>query len=371
MASVGVDFHVFDGIFQGSRSHIVGIFSEAVSLAEDIDFIFFLHDVEQLKRDYPTFVRPNVRLVEMRGGGLSRLVFRLALLQRRYSLDLLHTQYRVPLIPMGPCACTIHDVLFESHPQYFSRSFSIQSRLTFRLAAKVSKLLFTVSEFSKREICSRYGVDASAVHVIHNGVDRQKFFPGSQGEHVLEEFGLCAGGYLLTVGRLEPRKNHVRLIEAYSLLGSSAPPLVVVGQRDFSFAKVFQAVSHFGVADRVIFLEDVDDKTLPVLMRNSRLFVFPSIAEGFGMPVLEALASGVPVVTSNSTSLVEISGDAALLVDPMSSESIAAGMRRVLGDDALAGELRSKGVAQARNFEWRDSARTLVEAYRGYFANVG
>src|SRR6185312_16407796 len=241
------------------RSHVLGLYKEAVALAPDLHFKFFLTDCARLRSEHPEFCRENVDLEYMPSmPGLARLVFALPYLRRRHRIDLLHTQYRIPFAPLGPCACTIHDVLFEDYPEYFSKPFVWQSRLTFRLAAKRSKLLFTVSEYSRRQIAQCYGFER------------------------LSELGLQSSGYLLMVGRLEPRKNHARLIEAYSLLGPGAPPLVCVGQRDFGFDAAISAASRFGVQERVHFLEAVADDLLPVLMRHARLFVFAAVAEGFG-----------------------------------------------------------------------------------------
>ena len=367
---IGVDFHTFDGIFQGSRSHVLGIFRETIKLAPDLDFVFFLDNPEQLKSEHPDFIAPNVRLARMpHRTGLIRLGWQLPWMQMREKLDLLHTQYRLPFVPLGPCACTIHDVLFESHPEYFSKSFTLQSKLTFRLAAKFARLLFTVSEYSRAELTSRYGLAPAEIKVLYNGVDRARFFPGRAGAELIASLGLVPGGYVLTVGRLEPRKNHVRLIEAYARLGDSAPPLVCVGQRDFGYAAALEAASRFGIRDRVHFLENVGDGVLPALMRNACLFVFPAIAEGFGMPVAEALASGVPVVTSGTTSLPEVAGRAAVLVDPLDVESIHQGMAKVLGDAGLAGRMVTEGGTQILKFNWTESARKLVESYRDFFAD--
>jgi glycosyltransferase involved in cell wall biosynthesis len=366
---IGVDFHTFDGIFQGSRSHVIGLFREVIKLAPEIDFVFFLGNPDRLVSSYPEFRAPNVRLVKMpHRPGPVRLAFQLPWLQWREKLDLLHTQYRLPFFPMGPCACTIHDVLFESHPEYFPRFFTLQSKLTFRAAAHFASLLFTVSEYSRNEISIRYGIDKSRIGILYNGVDTSRFFSGNHGEALLEPFGLARGEYILMVGRLEPRKNHVRLIEAYARLGNGVPPLVCVGQRDFGYAAALEAANRLGVSSRVHFLENIGDEVLPALMRNSRLVAFPAIAEGFGMPVAEALASGVPVVTSNSTSMPEVAGGAAVLVDPLDINSIASGLAKVLADPELSACLVANAQQQVAKFNWKTSAQTLVNAYRGHFA---
>lgn len=364
---VGVDFHTFDGIYQGSRSHILGLFKEAILLAPDIEFFFFLNSTEQLLNEYPEFGNPNVTLVKMPSrSSLWRLAVQLPLLRKKYAIDLLHTQYRLPFFSFGPCACTIHDVLFESHPEYFSRFFTWQSKLSFRLAAYFSTLLFTVSDYSKKQISQRYSVDPAKIQVIYNGVDFTRFHPGDLGRERLAEVGLEAGEYILNVGRLEPRKNHVRLIEAYAKLKGDVPPLICVGQRDFGYDQALSLVDRLGVQDRVKFLEHVDDRLLPILMRHAKFFVFPAIAEGFGMPVAEALASGVPVLTSNTTSMPEVAGAAAVLVDPIDIDSIAAGMNQLLTNAAFSGQLVKKGLQHVERFDWRHSASVLVKSYRTY-----
>lgn len=364
---VGIDFHTYDGIYQGSRSHILGLYKAAITMAPDIEFFFFLENIENLKLEHPEFSSKNVQLIKTKNrSGLIRFALQLSLLQLSHKLDLLHTQYRIPLIPLAPCACTIHDILFESHPEYFKKTFSLQSKLTFRLAARASKLLFTVSNFSKNEIEDKYGIPSDKIQVTHNGVDFRRFYPGTDGATDVIKLGLTPNNYILTIGRLEPRKNHARLIEAYSKSGNHLPPLVCIGQRDFNYDQAILSAKTFGVENRVYFLENIDDAVLPALIRNSSLFIFPSIAEGFGMPVLEALASGVPVITSNTTSLPEVAGEAAILVNPLCIDSISTGIKKLLNDTDLISNLKISGPIQAQKFDWHRSAEILINSYRQF-----
>lgn len=370
---LGVDFHVWDGIFQGSRSHLIGLYRAAIVQAPDIDFIFFLDQPDQLREAHAEFAAPHVRLVRMPPRPAPwRLGWQLPRLQRRHRIDLLHMQYRlpfpVPFVAAGPCACTIHDVLYETHPQFFPRSFVWQSRLTGRSAARRSALLFTVSEYSRDEIVRLYGVPQQAVAITHNGVDFERFKPGEAGAEAVRGLGLEPGNYLLTLGRLEPRKNHVTLLRAYAGLGTMAPPLVIVGQRDFSHAAVFDEMQRLNLGARVRLLERVDDDTLPAVLRHARLFVYPAFAEGFGMPVAEAMASGVPVITSNTTSLPEVAGEGALLVDPGSAQALGAAMARVLADPELHAHLVQAGLRQVQQFNWQRSAAVFIAALRRHFA---
>jgi glycosyltransferase involved in cell wall biosynthesis len=367
---IGVDFHTWDGIFQGSRSHVLGVYREAIRQAPDITFVFFLHGIESLRDAYPEFRAKNVELVKVRHmPGLARLVFQLSWLQVAHKIDILHTQYRIPLIPLGKTACTIHDVLFETHPQYFSKSFVLQSQITFRMAAKFANALFSVSHFSKSELARLYGVAPERVEVTYNGVDTRRFHPAPGGEDLVQGLGLVPGQYMLTVGRLEPRKNQAALIRAWNGLGPSAPPLVIVGQRDFSFGDVFAALEEVEDKSRVILLDRVSDEALPAVIRHAALFVYPAFAEGFGMPVAEAMASGVPVVTSNTTSLPEVAGAGAVLVDPTSVQSIQSGMARALANEGVRQDLVRAALVHVAQFDWAASASVLVQRFRAMMAN--
>lgn len=368
---VGVDFHVWDGIFQGSRSHLLGLYRCAVRQAPDIEFVFFLDGVESLRASCEEFSLPNVTLVRMRRRpGMVRLALQLPWLQWRHRIDLMHLQYRLPPVTLRPCACTIHDVLFESHPQFFEPRFVWQSRLTSRAAVRRAAVLLTVSQFSRAEMARIYGIDELTVAVTFNAVDKARFNAGSQGTDDVRALGLVPGGYVLTVGRLEPRKNHLTLLEAYARLGPDAPPLVIVGQRDFGYAPLFAAIQRHGLQARVRLIENVSDAYLPAVMRHAQVFVYPAFAEGFGMPVLEALASGVPVITSNTTSLPEVAGDAALLVSPESVDEVYAALQRLLRDPALRADLAQAGIAQAQRFSWDTSASVLLSAMRSFFAQA-
>lgn len=369
---LGVDFHTFDGIYQGSRSHLLGLYREAVAMATDIDFVFFLANPDLLLAAYPEFTRPNVHLASMASRpGLWRLTWQLAALQRRHRLDLLHVQYRLPLLPAGPCICTIHDVLFETHPQYFSRSFVQMARWSARHAVRHARLTLTVSDYSRRQIAKHYGIDAERVVLTPNAVDRTRFHLPLAGAAaaldaaILRRWDLVSGGYICMLGRLEPRKNHASLVRAYAALPPGASPLVIVGQRDFAYESVFTLIQDLGLRQRVRILEDVDDESLPAVLRHARVMAYPSQAEGFGMPVLEALASGVPVITSTTTSLPEVAGAAAWLVDPSDVDALSRALREAIDEPPAVRQARiASGLAQAARFGWADAAASLLSAVR-------
>ena len=363
MKRVGVDFHVVDGIFQGSRTHVLEIFSRVFRICPDIEFYLFLEQVEMLRELLPDFSRPNVNLVRMvHANPIKRLCIQLPAFQKRFELDLLHTQYISPMPSFCKTVITVHDILFESHPQYFSPLFNLRSKLLMRASAARAAHIFTVSEYSKKEISSRYKVDSKNITVIYNGADRQRFYSGGDGVQVIEDKGLRSGGYILTVGRLEPRKNHISLINAYAQLDTDIP-LVIIGQHHFGCQQIETRISELGLTSRVLLLDSIPDADLASFYRHAKFFVYPTWAEGFGMPVIEAMASGIPVITSNTTSLPEIAGNAALLISPEDVPSLRDAMSRLLGSDVLRCELNLQGLIRAESFEWNKSAKKVKRVY--------
>ena len=366
---VGVDLHTLEGLHQGSRTHCLELFSRLPALLPKSRFFFFADfprcDVGTLEK----LKAPNVELIDMpHANPAQRLLRQLPGLAARHRLDLLHSQYITP--PRLPCASalTVHDILFENFPEFFTRFFCLRSKLLVRHSARRAQIVYSVSEFSKRELVHRYRLPKDKISVVWNAADLDRFHPGPEGRDLVEALGLTPGEYLLTVGRLEPRKNHRRLLQAYAQLPQPRPKLAVVGQRDFRFAEILDFKDKLGLGDDVLFLEHVSDAALPALYRHARVFAYPTLAEGFGMPVIEAMASGVPVMTSQTTALPEVAGDAALLIDPYSVPAIAGCLQHLLGNAALAERLRTAGLEQARRFHWETEAGKLAAGYLAYFA---
>ncbi len=374
---IGVDLHTLEGLHQGSRTHCLEMFSRVPAALPHSQFFFFADLARCNPRVIEKLAAPNVELVAMpHKTPVERLLWQLPALASRHRLDLLHSQYITP--PRLPCAAalTVHDILFEDHPEFFTPFFCFRSRLLVRRSARRAQIIYSVSEFSKGELVRRYGLPPEKVSVVWNAADLSRFHPRSRAnpdpaadgrEHV-EALGLTPGDYVLTVGRLEPRKNHRRLMEAYARLSAPRPRLAIVGQRDFGYAEILALKDKLGLREEVLFLEHVSDAALPALYRHARVFAYPTLAEGFGMPVIEAMASGVPVITSETTALPEVAGGAALLIDPYSVPAIAECLERLLTDEALAQRLATAGLEQARRFRWEAEATKLAKGYLAYFA---
>jgi glycosyltransferase involved in cell wall biosynthesis len=368
---VGIDFHVVDGKFQGSRTHVIELFAQAIELAPEIDFYLFLAQPETLKPLHAAFRSPHVFPICMPScNPLKRLYVSLPGLCKKHAIDIIHTQYVLPWPLAKNCqrVVTIHDILFETHPQFFTKFFVLRSRILMRMAARQADHVFTVSAFCKTEISRLYGVPSTKLTVVHNGADMQRFKPGPEGLNYLAAHGLVSKQYILSVGRLEPRKNHQSLVEAYARLGPDAPPLVLVGQRDFHFAGVFEAITRHGLQDRVKILENVSDAELPALYRHAQIFAYPAFAEGFGMPPLEAMASGTPVVTSNTTALPEVVESSGILIDPQRVDELTAALKMLLRNPTQCDGLAVQGRLRAATFSWRASAQRVVDVYSKLFS---
>ena len=243
-------------------------------------------------------------------------------------------------------------------------------KLTVRRTAKKASRIATVSEYSRQDLLNIYKLPPEKVVVTYNGVESH-FTPRpdlpNESQEIRSRYGISRD-FLLAVGSLQPRKNLIRLIRAYAKLRGEradfAPQLVIVGRRLWLTHEIFDEVKRSRWAGDVILTGYVADEDLPALYRAARAFVYPSLFEGFGLPPLEAMACGTPVVTSGVSSLPEITGDAALLIDPNNEQSLASAMVEIVSDDLLRAELREKGIARAKRFTWRDAAEKTLRLYQ-------
>lgn len=272
-----------------------------------------------------------------------------------------------PYFPLLPLVVTIHDLAPLRFPHYFTRRAARYWHWVIPRNARRADAILTLSEFTKADVVDRLGVDPRRVHVTYPGADER--FSVSHDVAMVREvcrrYGL-EPGYILYVGTVGPRKNLPRLFQAIRLLkdrGHLLPPVVVAGWRGWLWEDSLRSVAELGLDDHVRWLGYVSDNDLPCLYAGAQVFVYVSQFEGFGLPPLEAMASGVPVVASQVSSLPEVVGDAGLLVDPDSTEEIAEAVWRILADHALQQELRAKGLARASRFSWRQTARHTLEIF--------
>jgi glycosyltransferase involved in cell wall biosynthesis len=363
---IGIDAHHINGKPQGSRTYLLELI-RALSRASARELIELV--VYSFRPEETSVVLPAARLEHRRifpESARLRLPFVAPALALRDRLSVLHSQYVAPPFSFVPDVVTIHDILFETHPQLFEGAFSDRSVALIRRSAKKARVVLTVSEFSRRALIERYRLSPESVVVTPNAVDHEVFRPqGSEAEGIRDRFGLD-GPYLLFVGRIEPRKNLLRLIRAFSRargkLGGGVR-LAIAGAEDFRSREVLEEARRQPDAS-VRFLGPVPDRDLPSLYGLAEALTYPSLAEGFGIPVLEAMACGTPVLASPQGGLPEVGGDAVLWVEPEDEEAIANGIERILTDSELRRRLRAAGPRRAAGFDWNETARGTLEAYR-------
>jgi glycosyltransferase involved in cell wall biosynthesis len=284
---------------------------------------------------------------------------------RRAKLDLLHSPAFVgPVVGACPLVVTVHDLSFLFFPQSFRALNRSYLRLFTRLSVRRAQRVLAVSESTKRDLVQYYGLSPAKVDVVHNGVDRAfRPLPAD----VVAAFRRQAGlpdRFLLFVGTLEPRKNVVRLIEAYARLPKERPPLVLVGGKGWLYDQIFARVEALNLSNQVHFAGYVLAEDLPLWYNAADLFVYPSLYEGFGLPPLEAMACGTAVITSTASSLPEVVGTAGQMVDPTDTQALATAMEQVLTARDVREQMQAAGLAQAQGFTWEQTAQRTVDSYR-------
>jgi alpha-1,3-rhamnosyl/mannosyltransferase len=291
-------------------------------------------------------------------------------LLRLLRADLYHSAYvAMPYTPGVPTVLTVYDLIPILFPEQSSRRARLMARWANHLALRAARTVLAISEATRRDYIHHLGVQPDKIVTVPLAADF-----GSQGAGVrsqgsgVSDHAPRTTQYILYLGSNKPHKNLVRLVEAWGIVATrfphSAARLVIAGAWDPRYPEARQRVEALGLVDEVAFLGPVAEADLPALYRGARLFVFPSLYEGFGLPVLEAMACGTPVICSNTSSLPEVAGDAALLVAPLDVNAWVAAIGRVLGDAALADDMRQRGLQQAARFTWAQTAQQTLAVYR-------
>lgn len=274
-------------------------------------------------------------------------------------------EHLLPCLP-GPTVLTVHDLIFERYPEHHTRRNVLFLRAALPRFVRAAGAVVAVSAHTKRDLVEIYGADPAKIHVIHEGIDA-RFAPASGAEVARVRAKWSPDRpWLLMVGTLEPRKNHATALYALRRLRDEGRPhrLLIVGGKGWLFAPIAALVDDLGLGSDVVFTGYAPDADLPPLYTGADAVLVPSLYEGFGFPVLEAMACGAPVVASHASSLPEVAGGAALLVPPTDADALAAAVRLLLTQPALAETLRRRGLRQAAGFRWETCAAQTVELYR-------
>lgn len=288
--------------------------------------------------------------------------------QLRVQVDVFHaTDHYTPRFNHIPVVATLMDAIPLSHPQWVSQRARALKNWLWRQSGHWADHVVTISEFSKQEIVRHFGIDAQKISVTPLGVDARYFerLTGDVAKQAIAGLNLPER-FFMFVGTFQPRKNIERIVDAHEALPATlrkAVPLLIVGRNGWGAEELMARLRAYGPDGDVRWLQDVGDVAKRVMMQRATALVFPSLLEGFGLPVLEGFASQTPVITSNVTSLPEVAGDAAWLLDPYSVPALTEAMATLARDEAVGRNLVSKGLERARGFTWQMCARKTMQVY--------
>lgn len=283
---------------------------------------------------------------------------------RKNNIDILHVQYITPFwLPKNiKVITTIHDISWKFYPQYIKKSDLFFLNALIPISLKKADKIITVSQTSKNDIVKIFKISPDKIAMIYNGADNTVGHAMSDSINLPEKF-------ILYVGTLQPRKNIPALLEAFNILNTKYPilntKLIIAGGKGHNYdQRIDMLVEKYKLQDKVLFPGFVDEKDLATMYGLADLFVFPSLYEGFGIPAIEAMAMGTPVVVSNKSCLPEVVGQAGLIVDPENSEEFADVIYKILSDKALRNNLIEKGYKRAKEFSWEKTAKETLEVYK-------
>lgn len=351
----------------GPRAYVLGLLDALAEIDRENEYVVFYNDPCHLGRF------PWAREVVLPGKSPLARLWRehisLPSACRKERVDLLHCpKSAIPFMKPCPTVVTLHDLIPLTHPETETRAARLYWRLQIPIAARRADFIATDSEHARREIIAMFGVPEDRIRVTPLGYSPRMNAPTDplRGAEVRRRLGLPER-YILYVGTIQPRKNLMTLIEAYARLrqeGATECKLVITGRKGWLYDALFSRISALGLEEEIIFTGFVPDEELPDIYDGAALFVYISFFEGFGLPPLEAMIRGIPVVTSNTTSLPEVVGDAGITVPPGNLDAVVDGMRRLLTDADEAQRLGAAGRARAVRFSWESTARETLAIYR-------
>ncbi len=359
-----VDAHAIGRHLTGNEVYVRSLLNAFGARAADCEFVAYI-SAGQASGSIPA----RIQIRRVAANPFLRLGFDLARKVRQDRPDLLHVQYTAPLGCPVPVVVSVHDVSFLEHPEYFPKERAWQLQQTVRRTVKRAARILTVSEFSRASILKVYGdLEEDKVVVVPNAAAPEfRPIPREVARAALRKRFPVPGPFILSVGDIQPRKNQSGLIRAFAKLIRAYPQLkhdlVLVGKETWRADRAREAARESGVSDRIRFLGFVSDGDLLNLYNACDLYVFPSYYEGFGLPVLEAMACGRAVACSNTSALPEVVDGAAILFDPYAVDEIARAMADVLLDSELRMRMERLGMQRAAHFSWTNSAQQTLDVF--------
>jgi glycosyltransferase involved in cell wall biosynthesis len=286
---------------------------------------------------------------------------------KRLQIEILHSpHYTAPIIRTCKSVVTFCDMTFQIIPEKHKRIKRLFFPLMMSWSAQYADKLIAISESTRQDAIRLLNIKPDKIISIPLAANTNfRLIPDSDVQEICNRYNLKRGRYIYYVGALEPRKNVPALIEAYSKIATDFidVPLVIVGKKAWMYDDIFERVNLLGLQDRVYFLGHIPESDLIGLYNGSRVFVYPSIYEGFGLPVLEAMQCGAAVITTNVSSMPEVAEDAAILIDPHDKEGLTNALQRLLVDDDLVNDLSQKGLVRATKFSWQRCAKETLQVY--------
>lgn len=364
---IGIDFHSAEREGSGNCTYIRNLVEALLKI--DHDNIYFLYvtnisypyyeQFKRIKNVHLCLIKPNNPFIRIPLLGLKTLIDK---------IDVLHVQYIAPPFHRGKLVVTIHDISYLHFPECFRKFEQFYLKILIPINIKKADKILTVSEYSRKDIIRNYNVPSNKIRVTHDAV-KPIFKPLKnlkKGNEILKHYKI-SDKFILFVGRIDARKNIPVLIKSFiSLKQTEKIPhkLVIAGKEDFLPKQTLWDIELLQHRKEIIFTGYLQEDYLPLFFNLAEVFVYPSLYEGFGLPCLEAMACGCPVISSNNSSIPEVVGDAGLLVNPCDANEIASAIYRVILDDKLKLKMQTKGFKQARKFDWEITAVKTLEVYK-------
>ena len=371
---IGLSVSVIQRGKTGIAQYVFALTRAFLEHAEEHEFFLFVLEEDLPLFDFARERMTLVRVSERHRPAVKNILWHQTVLPRlakELGLDVLHVPSYRRLLWSGPCAlvATIHDLAPFRVARKYDWKRMLYGKVVVKRLARRQDAIIAISRNTARDITEFFGIPEKELTVIHNGLDHARFSPGDRCSAKLwaaEKHGLSQP-FFLYISRLEhPGKNHVRLIEAFNRFKESTGSFwqMAFGGSDWDGAEVIHAAARQSkFANDIKFLGFVADNDLPALYRSADTFVYPSLYEGFGLPPVEAMACGCPVICSARGSLEEVAGDAAVIIDPENIDEMAAALGRMAGDGAWRAQWVEKGFQNARRFDWQSNAAQTLEVY--------
>lgn len=359
---IGIDAKWYFKGPAGPRTYVRNIVNWLALIDSENEYIIYLDkddDVSAVKYSAPKFVTKTLSPSQ----SWLRVMLKLPVVAKRDKLDILYTHNFSPILSRSKRVVMIYDIIFKTHPQLFT----LQERIFFRpvrLAAHLADKIITISDYCNHVIADSYHIREEKVATVLLGCNEEfrKIEDAEKISSIRKKYGIPER-FILYVGRINVRKNLVRLLQAFSNIQDHKIKLLIVGERNWKTENLESFIEKSGIRERVVFLGYVPDEDLPAVYQMATVFAYIPTVEGFGLPPLESMSCGTPVVTSNISSMPEVVNDSALLVDPYNVGQITDALDNLLGSKDLRDELARKGIERARLFRWESAARETLRIF--------